>query len=280
MTDLLLHLSPCPNDTFMLDAWINKHSTDFNKFNLHVEFHDIKTLNNLAEEAVADITKLSVFAVAKQLNHYQILTSGAAIGYGNGPIIVSKRKIYPDEIPYVKIGIPGFNTTAYALLYLFYKPQIPCKEYFFYEIEEAILTNEVDAGVIIHETRFTFKEKGLSKIIDLGNLWEENYNLPLPLGVFAVKRSLSDELKKEINETLRKSIVFAKEIDNNITDFVKKYAQVKRHEIIQQHIQTYVNDFSVNLNEIGKESILKFINEIKRIGLLNIEIDDKLIFVD
>jgi len=234
----------------------------------------------LAEQNVADVTKLSVYAVAKLLDKYQILTSGAAIGYGNGPLIVSKRKIYPDEIPFVKIGIPGFNTTAYALLCLFFKPQIACNEYFFYEIEQAILDNEVDAGLIIHETRFTYKEKGLKKIVDLGNIWEEKYNLPLPLGVFAIKNSLPSDTKKTINEAIKKSIIFANENYSKTFDFVEKYAQVKKQEVIQQHIRTYVNDFSICLTETGKKSIITFLNEIQNIGLIDKELNLDNIFIE
>ncbi len=280
MTDLLLHLSPCPNDTFMLDAWINERREDFKKFNLKVEFHDIKTLNYLTEQSVADVTKLSVFAAAKVIDNYQILTSGAAIGFGNGPIVISKHKIYPDEIPYVKIGIPGFNTTAYALLFLFYKPKLECKEYFFYEIEQAILDNDVDAGVIIHETRFTYNEKNLKKIIDLGTLWEEKYKLPLPLGVFAIKSSIPYNIKKEINETVRKSVKFALENYSKLPDFIEKHAQIKKQEIIKQHIQTYVNEFSIQFNDIGKKSIKTFFNEVYKAGLINKELNTENIFIE
>ncbi|GAB4449497.1 MAG: 1,4-dihydroxy-6-naphthoate synthase [Bacteroidales bacterium] len=273
-------LSPCPNDTFMFDAWVNSKIDLPSEHTFDFYFADIKSLNQLASNNEPDVTKISVFAAGQLINEYELLTSGAAIGYKNGPIIISKRKIYPDEIPYAKIGIPGFNTTANLLLQLFYKPfQVP-KEYFFNEIEESVLSNEIDAGVIIHETRFTYQKKGLKKIIDLGEKWESVYSFPLPLGVIAVKRSLPKEVKKIINSLMSQSVRYATLYPEQSVEFIKQHAQETADDVIKQHIQLYVNDSSIEINQKGKEAIKKMFDEGVRLHLLpqstlNIFIDEE-----
>ncbi len=270
MNSISLFISPCPNDTFMFDAWINKREEHFSGNPVHAEFFDIKTLNQLASEGVADVIKLSVFSAAHLLHLYQILQSGAALGFANGPLIVSKRKIYPDEVPFVTLAVPGFSTTAFALLKMFFSPQPQCKEYFFDEIEEVVLSNEADAGLIIHETRFTYQKKGLQLVADLGKLWEERYHLPLPLGVIAVKRNLPEEIKLTINALLKKSIEHSmQKFPIEINDFVLKHAQVKDIQVVKSHIELYVNQFSIELGEIGRRAILTFFEEMKKLHLIN-----------
>lgn len=279
MPDFLLHISPCPNDTFMFDAWINHRSNDFWGWNVQTHFYDIKTLNELAEKQIPDITKLSVFAASKLLSSYQVLTSGAAIGYGNGPLIISKKPLIFNDISNVRLAVPGFNTTAFALLKLFFPKVGLCKEYFFNEIEDAILNDEADAGLIIHETRFTYEKKGLVKVADLGEMWEKAYRLPLPLGVIAVKRSLPDDVKKSISDLLQKSILYAFNEQASISSFVAAHAQIHDDEVIRQHIQLYVNDMSIELGEKGKRSIEVFFNEMIRMGFIKQEYIQQPIFV-
>jgi len=278
MSNLLLFLSPCPNDTFMLDAWLNKQADTFD-LPVKFSFYDIKTLNELSANCIADITKLSVLTAANVLNNYQILTSGAAIGYENGPLVVSKKKIYPDEIPYLKIAVPGINTTAFALLKIFYNKLYSIKEYFFYEIEDVILDNEADAGLIIHESRFTYQQKGLKLVIDLGKLWHQKFNLPLPLGIFAVKRTLDINTKLKINELIKESILFAFKNPHISYKFVIENAQVKDTQVITNHISLYVNDYSVNMGEIGKKSIYTFFEEANKIDLINNNFKTQSVFV-
>lgn len=267
MNKLLLSISPCPNDTFMFDAWVNKRlSSLYPDIDLH--FDDIKSLNESAMRGEPDITKLSLFAAGKVNKEYEILTSGAALGYKNGPLIISKKKIYPDELPFVNFAIPGENTTANLLLQLFYKPTKSCKEYFFYQIEDAILYNEVDAGVIIHETRFTYQNKGLQKIVDLGEIWEEKTKLPLPLGVIAVKRSLPEEIKKSIHRTIKESILFAIGNPDASLDFIYSHAQETEKEVVQKHIDLYVNEFSIDLGNKGKQAISKLLEEAIKLKML------------
>jgi len=277
---LNVSISPCPNDTFMFEAWINQRIQY--PQHLHFDFHfaDIKTLNQWALNNETDITKISVFTAGQILNNYELLTVGSALGYKNGPLIISKKKIYPDEIPYAKIGVPGFNTTANLLLQLFYHPKQASKEYFFNEIEEALLENEIDAGVIIHETRFTYQKKGLQKIADLGEQWEATYQLPLPLGAIAIKRNLPRDIKKTINHILYQSISFAIANPEASMSFIKAHAQETAENVIKQHIDLYVNDFSLNIGSKGKEAVTKLMSEGIQLHLLpsnplNVFIDEE-----
>ncbi len=267
MNKLSLSISPCPNDTFMFDAWVNKRLASLSP-DIDLHFDDIKSLNESAMRGEPDVTKLSLFAAGKVNKDYEMLTSGAALGYKNGPLIISKKKIYSDELPFVNFAIPGKNTTANLLLQLFYKPVKNCKEYFFYEIEDAILGNEVDAGVIIHETRFTYQNKGLQKIVDLGEIWEERTKLPLPLGVIAVKRSLPEEIKKSINRIIKESVLFAFGNPDTSLDFIRSHAQETDKDVVRKHIDLYVNEFSVDLGDKGKQAISKLLEEAVKLEML------------
>jgi 1,4-dihydroxy-6-naphthoate synthase len=175
--------------------------------------------------------------------------------------------------------VPGINTTAFALLKIFYNKLYSIKEYFFYEIEDVILDNEADAGLIIHESRFTYQQKGLKLVIDLGKLWHQKFNLPLPLGIFAVKRTLDNNTKLKINELIKESILFAFKNPHISYKFVIENAQVKDTQVITNHISLYVNDYSVNMGEIGKKSIYTFFEEANKIDLINNNFKTQSVFV-
>lgn len=272
MNSITLHFSSCPNDTFMFYHFLQ----DFPFCNY--EIADIKTLNEWAEQKLPDITKLSTYKAAFLTENYEILTTGAAIGFNNGPLVIAKRKIYPDEIPHIKkLGIPGKSTTAYLLLNLFYSLHQEPKEYFFNEIEEAILDNEIDAGLIIHETRFTYEKKGLKKIIDLGQLWHQKYQIPLPLGVVAIRKNLHPNIKQNIRKTLKDSITKALQNPQTTYWFVKKYAQELDDNIIEQHINLYVNSLTIEMGNDGKNSIITLFNKAYEKKLVP-EIKNKLFF--
>jgi 1,4-dihydroxy-6-naphthoate synthase len=228
----------------------------------------------LAFENESDITKISFHSFFKVMNSYQLLNSGAALGENCGPLVISKRKIYPDELSDCKIAIPGVNTTANLLLQLLF-PSVQSKlEYLFSDIEDAVLSGDCDAGLVIHETRFTYKERGLKLIADIGNLWEDKYNLPIPLGGIAIKRSLPEEVKKDISEKLRQSIEFAMSNPSSSIEFMKQYAQDMNEDVMLQHVDLYVNDYSLNLCDSGKESVLKLREE-----YLNLNgIEDKFVY--
>ena len=177
---LKLGFSTCPNDTFMFDAMVHHKIDTFGlDFDLHLA--DIEELNQLSLKGELDITKISYAAYTKVSDKYIFLNSGSALGENNGPILISKRKIYPDEVNNLKIAIPGKNTTANMLLSIAYPEAKSKVEYLFSDIEDVVLSDEVDAGLIIHENRFTYEKKGLKKIIDLGEFWERKTNKPIPL---------------------------------------------------------------------------------------------------
>lgn len=252
--NLTLGFSTCPNDTFIFDAMVNgRIDTEGLHFKLHLA--DVEELNRLAFSAEIDITKVSYHAFAYLSDAYQLLTSGSALGFGNGPLLISKRKIYPDEVKELKIAIPGKYTTANLLLSLAYPHLDQKKEYLFSDIEEVILSGEADAGVIIHENRFTYQSKGLRKIVDLGEWWEQQNGLPIPLGGIIVKRMLPEEIRHKINRVLRRSVEHAFQNPNDSLPFVRQHAQSMDESVMQNHIRLYVNDFSMDLGMKGREAI-------------------------
>lgn len=252
--NLTLGFSTCPNDTFIFDAMVNgRINTEGLRFNLHLA--DVEELNRLAFSATIDVTKVSYHAFAYLSEVYQLLTSGSALGFGNGPLLISKHKIYPHELKDLKIAIPGKYTTANLLLSLAYPHLDQKREYLFSDIEEVILTGEADAGLIIHENRFTYRAKGLKKIVDLGEWWDQQTGLPIPLGGIIIKRNLPHEIRLKVNRVLKRSVEYALANPNDSLPFVRQHAQSMDEEVMRNHIQLYVNDFSVDLGTKGREAI-------------------------
>jgi 1,4-dihydroxy-6-naphthoate synthase len=251
---LKIGFSPCPNDTFMFDAMINKRiKTEGLSFVLAMS--DIEKLNQFALSGEFDIIKISYALYPLVSENYQILNSGSALGHANGPLLVSKAKIYPDEVEDLHIAIPGLNTTANLLLSIAY-PNVKKKtEYLFSDIEEVVLSGEADAGLLIHENRFTYNARGLKKILDLGTWWEEKTEMPIPLGGIMIKRSLSQTLKDTVNHVLHSSISYAMEHPKVAMDFIREHAQSMEDDVIQKHIDLYVNDYSLDLGEKGPKAI-------------------------
>ena len=256
--NLSLAFSTCPNDTFIFDALVNNRIS-IEGFSFTKILGDIQELNTMALSGDVDVVKIS-FALYPLIHQkYQMLSAGSALGSGVGPLVISKRKIYPDEIQHAKVAIPGLNTTANLLFSLAY-PEAKNKQVFlFSDIEEAILDNEVDVGVIIHENRFTYMQKGLMKIADLGDFWETQTKLPIPLGGIAVKRSLPQSAKLKINQLVRASVEFAMKNPNVSNDFVHNNAQSMEVEVMQKHIELYVNKYSVDLGEFGKKAVARLL---------------------
>ncbi len=270
MQKISIGFSTCPNDTFIFDAMIHR-KIDTHGLEFELVMGDVEELNLMALNSELDVTKLSYHAYAHLWQQYQILDSGSALGRNNGPILISKQKIYPDEVNDLKIAIPGKNTTANLLFSIAYPNAKNKVEYLFSDIEEAILSNEVDAGLIIHETRFTYQKNGFKKVIDLGEFWEQQVNAPIPLGGIVVKRTLDNELKQTINKVIKNSLEFAYQHPKEPIAFMKQYAQEMAEDIMNQHINLYVNQFSLDLGREGKQSIhtlyqkafdLKLINEL------------------
>lgn len=274
---LTLGFSPCPNDTFIFDALVNRRiNTKGYEFNLHLA--DVEELNRLSFESFLDITKLSAAAYPKVAQQYVILNSGGALGNNNGPLLVSAKKVYPDEVSGLKIAIPGINTTANLLLSIAYPKATNKKEYLFSDIEEVVLSGEADAGLIIHESRFTYEKKGLKKIIDLGEFWEEKYKKLIPLGLITMNRKYPVQIIKEINTLIKESVEFAFANPTASRDYVKHHAQEMNEKVMQQHISLYVNQYSVDAGNIGKEAIKFLYEEGTKAGLINLT--SKEIFID
>lgn len=251
---LKLCFSTCPNDTFMFDAMVNGR-IDTHGFSFDIHLADIDELNRLAIQGVPDITKISFNAFAKVSDNYQLLCAGSALGRGVGPLLVSKKVIYPDEIKHIKIAIPGIETTANMLFSVAFPDATNKKVFLFSDIEDAILSNEVDAGLIIHENRFTYKSKGLRKIIDLGEFWENLTHLPIPLGGIAIRRSLPEGVKAKVNQIMRTSVEQAFAFPKLTYPYVRKYAQSMDEEVMYRHIELYVNNYSINLGDEGKKAV-------------------------
>jgi len=253
-TKLSLAFSTCPNDTFIFDALVHK-KINTEGLDFDVILGDVEELNKLAFKGDVDITKLSYHAYAYISDNYKLLNSGSALGYKNGPLLISKHKIFPDELNDIKIAIPGKNTTANLLLSIAYPQAKNTKEYLFSDIEEVVLSGEVDAGLIIHENRFTYAEKGLNKIIDLGEFWEEKTKLPIPLGGIVVNRALSSEIQKKVDRVLKRSIEYAFANPKSAYNYIKQFAQEMDEEVMYNHIKLYVNDFTKDLGTEGKKAI-------------------------
>ncbi|PID89622.1 MAG: 1,4-dihydroxy-6-naphthoate synthase [Bacteroidia bacterium] len=252
---LTIGFSTCPNDTFIFDAIVNK-KIDLQGFDFDFVLRDVEELNKMAFEGKLDVTKLSYHVFPYIAENYQILNSGSALGFKNGPLVIAKEK--PDLTnKNLKIAIPGKYTTA-NLLFSIAFPDLRHKiEMLFSDIEKAILDNACDAGVIIHENRFTFQEKGLLKLLDLGEFWENSTQLPIPLGGIVIKRQLPEKTKKEFNKILSQSVRHAQKYPEGTYEYVKKYAQEMDKEVMFKHINLYVNEFTENLGDLGKKAIYK-----------------------
>ena len=260
--------SPCPNDTFIFDALVNNKLE--NSELLDVFMADVDELNRKALRADLDITKLSFGVLAEASNLYQVLDAGSALGFGCGPLLISKNPIASNasEINRLKIGIPGETTTANLLLSMAFPEAKNKVVMLFSEIEESVLSGKIDAGLIIHENRFTYHERGLNKIIDLGEYWEKRTGLPIPLGCIVVKRSLPENQKKAIGKSIRNSVEFAFANREGTMHYVAEHAQEMSQDVMKQHIALYVNEYSISLGEKGRAAIERLMLEGKNAGLI------------
>src|SRR6201996_1746806 len=263
---LTLGFSPCPNDTFIFDALIH-HKIDTEGLEFEVFYDDVETLNQKAFRGELDITKLSYHAFAYVANQYVLLDAGSALGFGVGPLLISNFEISisdlqsgqiqnpKSEIRNPLIGIPGKYTTANFLLGLAFPEATNKVELVFSDIEDAVLEGRVDVGLIIHENRFTYQDKGLKKIIDLGDYWEKQTGCAIPLGGIVANRNLPLDVQHKINRILRRSVEFAFANPKSGLEFIRAHAQEMRVEVMYKHIELYVNKYSVDLGEEGRKAI-------------------------
>ncbi len=254
---LTLGFSPCPNDTFIFDALIH-HKIDTEGLEFEVFFDDVETLNQKAFKGVLDVTKLSYHAFAYVVDQYALLDSGSALGFGVGPLLITKNpdiSYLKSNISNLKIGIPGKYTTANFLLGLAFPEARNKQEMIFSGIEDALLNDEIDIGLIIHENRFTYQDKGLQKIIDLGDYWEKQTGCAIPLGGIVVNRKLPLDVQLKLNRVLRKSVEFAFANPKSGLDFIRQHSQEMSEEVMYKHIDLYVNQYSIDLGTEGRKAI-------------------------
>lgn len=255
---LSLGFSPCPNDTFIFDALIH-HKIDTEGLEFEVFFDDVETLNQKALRGELDITKLSFHAFAHVYKQYALLDSGSALGFGVGPLLICHNEKLLQEKENLdasyKVGIPGRYTTANFLLGIAFPKLTNKQEMIFSEIENALLEDRIDLGLIIHENRFTYAEKGLHKIIDLGNYWEQETGCAIPLGGIVINRDLDQETKEKVNRLIKKSVEFAFANPKSGLAFIKKHAQEMSEDVMYKHIELYVNKYSIELGPEGRKAI-------------------------
>ncbi|MEY3678256.1 MAG: hypothetical protein RI924_397 [Bacteroidota bacterium] len=254
---LSIGISPCPNDTFIFDALIH-HKIDTEGLEFEVFFEDVETLNQKAFRGELDITKLSFHAYANVLDQYVLLDAGSALGFGVGPLLISNQEIPFESVKeqtQLTLAIPGVHTTANFLLGLALPEHQHKEAMVFSSIEQALIDEKVDLGLIIHENRFTYEQKGLKKVIDLGAYWEERTGMPIPLGSITMKRTLPKKLYQQLSDLIRKSIAFAQAHPSSGLEFIRSHAQEMSEEVMYQHIQLYVNEFSLDLGSKGKLAV-------------------------
>jgi 1,4-dihydroxy-6-naphthoate synthase len=257
---LRLGFSPCPNDTFIFDALVNK-KIDTEGIEVEAVLEDVQTLNNWAQEGRLDITKISYGVLPLILDNYIVLHAGGALGKGVGPLLITTGNgITKEQVKDSTIAIPGENTTAHMLFSLAF-PDATQKQFtVFSQIEDAVIKHQVDAGVIIHENRFTYQDKGLVKLVDLGEYWETQTGNPIPLGGIVMKRTFDTALQKQVNALIRKSLEYSFAHYPAITDYVKQHSQEMSESVMRQHIDLYVNNYSIGLGDAGQAAVRQFLD--------------------
>ena len=271
MKSVSLGYSPCPNDTFIFYAMIHG-KIDTGGLSFNEVLLDVETLNRKALNAEIDITKISYAAYGHLRDRYALLRSGGALGKGCGPLVVAKHEFSMEDLRNRRIAIPGRLTTAYLLLQLFDSSFIlhpsSLVEMPFHKIMDAVANEEVDAGLIIHESRFTYPSYGLKQLVDLGEWWEEDTGLPIPLGCIIARRSLGDDLNSRIDRTVRQSVEYAFSKRNEPMTYIKEHSQELSDHVINQHIDLYVNNFSIDIGREGEKAVSALILRAEAAGII------------
>jgi len=258
---LKLGFSPCPNDTFIFDAMVHgRIDTEGLEFDYYLA--DVEELNRKALAADADITKISYHVYPYVANDYLILDAGSALGFANGPLLISKKLRTTTSLSIATIAIPGKYTTANLLLSIAFPEAENKKEYLFSDIEEALINDQVDAGLVIHESRFTYMKRNLHKLADMGEYWAHLTGLPIPLGAIVINRKIPEDISLKVNRIVRKSLEYAYKDSFYSYYFVSSNASEMDSSVMNNHIKLYVNEFTLNLGKKGREAV----NELFRIA--------------
>lgn len=267
MKELTLGFSPCPNDTFMFYPLVHG-LVDTAGISYHERLEDVETLNLLALKGELDVTKVSYHAFGHIRDEYALLRSGSALGRGCGPLLVAAENISTADLRGKAIAVPGRYTTALLLLRLF----DPTLENFlvmpFNEIMDAVLRGDVDAGLIIHESRFTYHGYGLHKLLDLGEWWEGETGLPIPLGGIVAKRSLGVETITAVEKALKSGVSYARSNPGAAAGYIREHAQEMGEDVCKSHIELYVNEFSAELGDEGIQAIECLMDRAEKAGIL------------
>jgi 1,4-dihydroxy-6-naphthoate synthase len=261
---LTLGFSPCPNDTFIFDALVNR-KIDTEGFEFEVVLDDVQSLNKAAMNEALDITKISYAVLPHLLKNYRVLNAGGALGKGVGPLLITSKRFLRDDKPYfdaerMSVAIPGEHTTAHMLFSAVFPAAAKKQFMLFSEIEQAVLNGSADAGVIIHENRFTYMNKGLLKVLDLGEYWEEQMKLPVPLGGIVIKKSISSADARRVDRLIRRSVEYAFEHYPQLPSYVKTHSQELEEDVMRKHIDLYVNHYSLSLEQEGKSAVMKMLD--------------------
>ena len=265
MTELTFGYSPCPNDTFAFHALA--HGPVDAPFRVRPVLLDIEELNRRAHTGEFDLTKLSVGAFAAVGDRYRMLRSGDALGHGVGPLVVARTTMSLEAAARGPIAIPGRETTVFRLLGLAAPALGEVVEMRYDRILRAVADGEVAAGLIIHESRFTYPRYGLVQVVDLGAWWEERTGLPLPLGAILARRDLGEGLIRALDEAVRRSVAYALAHPEEALDYMRAHAQELSDEVIWAHVHTYVNAFSLDVGEEGERAVARLFAEAEARGL-------------
>jgi 1,4-dihydroxy-6-naphthoate synthase len=249
---LTLGFSPCPNDTFIFDALVNK-KIDTKGLDFDVRLEDVETLNQWALRGRLDVSKISYGVLPLVMDQYRLLDAGGALGKGVGPLLITRKQLSLTDIDTSTIAIPGERTTAHLLFSLAFPTAQNKRFMIFSDIEDAVLSGKVDCGVIIHENRFTYRQRGLTKLLDLGEFWEKETGAPIPLGGIIIRRDQPDAA--QINRLIRKSLEYAFANYPTLPDYVKIHAREMDETVMRQHIDLYVNNYSLTLGYDGENAI-------------------------
>lgn len=275
---LTIGFSPCPNDTFIFDALVNK-MIDSEGLEFEAVLADVQTLNEWAIAGKLDITKISYATLPLVSINYGLLKAGGALGKGVGPLLISRFPLPSPAVRHCTIAVPGQNTTANLLFSLAF-PEASNKVFMPYDqIEDFVLSSSSDLdniksvklGVIIHENRFTYRDKGLECIMDLGDYWEKETSFPIPLGGIVMKRSFDSLVQEKVNRLIRKSLDYSYKSLPTLSAFVRNNAREMDESVMMEHINLYVNSYTENLNEEGAKAVRKFLQVHSSINKLPIE---------
>jgi 1,4-dihydroxy-6-naphthoate synthase len=259
--------SPCPNDTFMFHD-LATGAVTLPGHTVEVHLHDVETLNRLAMEATYDVTKLSFHAWLLVQEEYELLSVGAALGTDCGPVVVAAKELAREDLAGARIAVPGELTTAHLLLRL-WAPEASNKLFTRYDrIMDLVASDEVDAGVLIHEGRFVYDRAGLKRVADLGQWWREQTNLPIPLGCIAARKSLGESTVREFEALLKRGIEHSLARPEGTLDYVRQHAQEMDEAVLAEHIRTFVNDYSLDIGDDGRAAVAELQRRAREAGVI------------